>query len=83
MGWFGSSEENVEEKMVDSNGNINNNIIIQEARDTHLQAELSEKLLFGTYTLIALEALKITICFYNMWIRRIKKKYNNNNDQNA
>lgn len=32
MGIFGSSEENVEQKIVDSNGQVNNNIVIQEAR---------------------------------------------------
>lgn len=80
MGWlFGSSEENVEEKMVDTNGNVNNNIIIQEAKDTHLQAALSEKLLCATYALVIFEILKLGICSYNMWIRRMKKKYNNNN----
>lgn len=75
MGWFDSSEEVVEEKMVDSNGNVNNNIIIQEARDTHIQAALSEKLLFGTYILIAIETLKLTICIVSMWKRQMKKKY--------
>lgn len=32
---FGSSEEDVEMKTVDSNGNISNNIIIREADDMH------------------------------------------------
>lgn len=81
MGWFGSSEETNEENMVDSNGHVNNNIVIQEARDTHIQAALSEKLLFATYILIGLETAKLAICFYNMWRRQIKKKYNNNNEQ--
>lgn len=78
MGWFGSSEEVNEEKLVDTNGNVNNNIIIQEARDTHLQATLSEKLLFATYVLIALETVKLIICFYNMWRRQMKKRYHQN-----
>lgn len=78
MGWFSSSEEINEEKLVDTNGNVNNNIIIQEAKDTHLQATLSEKLLFATYILITLETVKITICFYNMWRRQMKKKYHKN-----
>lgn len=82
MGWFDSSEEIIEEKLVDCNGNVNNNIIIQEAKDTHLQATLSERLLTATYFLVALETAKWAICFYNMWRRQIKKKYNkNNNDQ--
>lgn len=78
MGWFDSSEEVVEEKMVDTNGNVNNNIIIQEAKDTHLQAALSEKLLFATYVLIAFEFVKLAICSYNTWKRQMKKRYNGN-----
>lgn len=75
MGWFGSSEENNEEKMIDSSGHVNTNIIIQEAKDTHYQAILSEKLVYGTYILIALEVAKLTLCFYNTWKRQMKKKY--------
>ena len=82
MGWFGSSEETNEEKLVDSNGHVNNNIIIQEARDTHTQTALTEQLLVGTYILITLEAVKLAICVFNMWKRQIKKRYNNNNDRN-
>lgn len=62
MGGFSSSEEVTEEKAVDSNGHVNNNIIIQEAKDTHLHAALSEKLLFATYALVALEIIKLAIC---------------------
>lgn len=80
MGWFGSSEETNEENLVDSNGHVNNNIVIQEARDTHFQAATSEKLLFATYVLVELETIKLLICFYSMWRRQMKKKYNNNND---
>lgn len=81
MGWFSSSEETNEENLVDSNGHVNNNIVIQEARDTHTQAALSEKLLFATYILVGLEMVKLTICCYNMWRRQIKKKYNNKNNE--
>lgn len=76
MGWFSSSEEVVEENVVDSNGHVNNNIVIQEAKDTHTQAALSERLLVATYILVGLEVAKLTICFFNMWKRQIKKKYN-------
>lgn len=78
MGLFSSSEEKIDEKMVDSNGHVNNNIIIQEAEDTHLQAALSEKLLFCTYILVLLEIVKLTICLYTTWKRHMKKKYNRN-----
>ena len=75
MGWFDSSEEVIEEKLVDTNGNVNNNIIIQEAKDTHWQAATSEKLLFATYVLVLVEILKLGICSYNAWRRQMKKKY--------
>lgn len=83
MGIFGSSEESNEETMIDSSGHVNNNIIIQEAKDTHVQAELSEKLVIGTYILISLEIVKLIICSYNVWKRHIKKKYTNTNSNNA
>lgn len=83
MGWFSASEEVTEEKLVDSTGHVNNNIIIQETKDTHLQAVISEKLLFAAYVLIAIEILKLGICSYNAWKRHIKRKYDNNDGRNA
>lgn len=71
------SSENIEEKMIDSNGQVNNNIIIQEAKDTHYQAIISEKLLYGMYVLIVVEVLKLGIYSYNMWRRQMKKRYTN------
>lgn len=59
MGWLYSSEEEVEVKTVDTTGTVNNNIIVQEARDTHSQMISNEKLLFATYLLVAAEALKL------------------------
>lgn len=78
MGLFGDSEEVNEQKFVDSNGQVNNNIIIQEAKDTHYQAIQTEKLVYATYVLIAMEVVKLAICLYNMWRRQMKKKYGNN-----
>lgn len=78
MGFFGSSEESIENKAIDTNGQVNNNIVIQEARDTHSQMILSEKLLFGTYILIGLEAVKIAICLFSAYQRHVKKKYQKN-----
>lgn len=75
MGWFSSSEEIVEEKLVDTNGNVNNNIIIQEAKDTHQLATLGEQLLMATYVMVGLELVKLSICFYKLWHRNLKRKY--------
>lgn len=77
MGIFGSSEESVETKAIDTNGQVNNNIIIiQEAKDTHSQMVLSEQLRFGTYILIGFEVIKVSICLFSAYRRHIKKKYN-------
>lgn len=75
MGIFGNSEESIETKTVDSNGQVNNNIIIQEAKDMHSQMILSEKLVFGTYVLIGLEIVKISICIFSAFKRYMKKRY--------
>lgn len=77
MGWFSSDEENseTESKMVDSNGHVNNNIIIQEAKDTHLQLLANEKLLFATYMLVIAEILKLGLYIFQAVRRTLKKKY--------
>lgn len=72
MGWLLGDEQTNEAQLVDSTGHVNNNVIIQEAKDTHQQAILSEKLVYGTYILIALEIVKLAICSYNMR-RQVKK----------
>lgn len=82
MGIFGSSEETIENKAIDTNGQVNNNIIIREANDTHSQMILSEKLLIGTYVLIGLEAVKIGICLFSAYRRHVKKKYQKGADKN-
>lgn len=78
MGIFGSSEENIEQKTIDSNGQVNNNIVIQEARDTHSQMLTNEKLLWATYLLCAIEIVKITTYVYLKHKRNIKRKYGRN-----
>lgn len=75
MGWFGSEEEEIEMKTVDTNGNVNNNIIIQEARDTHHQMLIGEKLLWATYALVAAEIIKLGVYLYHSFKKTIKKKY--------
>lgn len=76
MGWFGSSEE--ETKMVDTNGQVNNNIIIQEAADIHDQTQNSERLLMVMYFTCILEVIKIGLYVYNCFTKRMKKKYSRN-----
>lgn len=77
MGIFSSSSEesSVETKTVDSNGNINNNIILQEAQDVHSQLLSNEKLLIATYALVFAEILKISVYLFHTLRRKIKKRY--------
>lgn len=79
MGWFVSSEEvEMEVKAVDSTGHVNNNIVIQEARDIHSQLDFIKQLLNATYFLCFIEALKLTIYLYNGFKKTFKKKYGAN-----
>lgn len=80
MGWFDSSEEQIEQKMVDSNGQVNNNIIIQEAKDVHEQLRLNEKLLTVMYTMCGIELLRLGMYIYFKFMKSIKKKYSRNNN---
>lgn len=75
MGIFGSSEENTEVKTVDSNGHVNNNIIIREAEDTHTQMLANQELLYVTYGLLGLELIKVAIYAYHAFQKRMKKRY--------
>lgn len=78
MGIFGSSEENVEEKNIDSAGHVNNNIVIQEAKDTHSQLIVNEKLLYASYALVFFELIKLGMYVFTGYRRRLKKAYQNN-----
>lgn len=77
MGIFGSSEEKVDQKTVESTGQVNNNVVIQQqARDVHTQAELNVKMLYTMYCMCAIEIFKIGTYLYVKFKKNIKKKYN-------
>lgn len=73
--WFSSAESKTDEKLVDTNGQVNNNIIIQEANDTHTQMIINEKLLYATYLLCLIEMFKVILYLVNAYKRHIKKKF--------
>lgn len=79
MGGSSSSEETSESKMVDTSGNVNNNIIIQEAKDTHHQMLVAEKLLVATYLLVSAEGIKLLIFLFIQLKQTFKKKYSKTN----
>lgn len=68
MGLFGSSEETNNEKTVDTAGNVNNNIVIQqqEVKDLHNQLMLNQKMLIAAYLLVF---------FYTQFRKSMKKRY--------
>lgn len=78
MGGSDSKEESKEENSIDSQGHVNNNVIIQEAADTHTQVGLNERLLIATYILVFAEMSKLAIYIYTQWRRNLKKKYDKN-----
>jgi hypothetical protein len=78
---FGSSEEKMEVKTVDSNGNINNNVIIREAADTHSQMLIGEKLLVATYILVAAELIKLGLHIFYSFKKTLKKKYRSTSNE--
>lgn len=73
MGIFGSSEERVEEKTVDTSGHVNNNIIIQEAEDTHNQLILNEKIFYASCLLVIFEAIKLIVYIVGAYKRKLIK----------
>lgn len=76
MGSSSSSEEaNFEEKTVESSGHVNNNIVVQTAKDTHHYVAISEQLLFATYLLVAAEVIKLGIYLYTQCRKAMKKRY--------
>lgn len=73
--WFSSEEVKIEEKAVDSNGVVNNNIIIQEARDTHTQVVLNERLLMATYFLCFMECIRLILIILSAYKKSVKKRF--------
>lgn len=81
MGIFGSSEESVENKAIDSTGNVNNNIILmqqEEARDTHSQLVLNQKLFIASCLLVLFEVIKLTVYVISSYKKKLKKAIGGN-----
>lgn len=81
MGSSESKEEeiNIEEKTIDSMGLVNNNIVVQTARDAHHNVGLNEKMLIATYLLMLAEIIKLGIYMYTQCRKMMKKKYEKTN----
>lgn len=77
---FGSSEESSESKTIDTNGNVNNNIVLlqQEARDTHDQMVLNQKMFIASCLLVLFEVVKLTVYVISSYKKKIKKAIGGN-----
>lgn len=75
MGIFGSSEENLESKIVDTTGNVNNNIVLmqQEAKDTHDQVILNQKIFYTSCLLVMFETIKLVVYVISSYKKKLKK----------
>lgn len=76
---MGNGDSKQEAKTIDSNGQVNNNIVIQEAKDIHQQTEHFQQMLIIMYIRCFLEVIKICIYIYNCHLKKLKKRYQNNN----
>lgn len=63
----------MEEKAIDTSGHVNNNIIIQEAKDTHNQLIINEKLFYATCLLVAFEVIKLIVYIVGAYKRKLIK----------
>lgn len=61
---------------VDSNGQVNNNVIIQDS--VQLQIHNAE-ILYLLYTITVIKILEFIVFVYNSHAKRMKRKYNNQN----
>lgn len=75
MGGSSSSEESNENRMVDSMGQVNNNVIVQAVHDTHATVQLNERMLQVAYTLVAIETIKLLLYLFCAYKKTLKKRY--------
>lgn len=80
MGIFGSSEENTESKTIDTSGNVNNNIVLlqQEAKDTHDQVLLNQKIFYTSCLLVMFETIKLVVYVISSYKKKLKKTISGN-----
>lgn len=71
---MGSSDSKEETKTVDSNGNVNNNIVIQDPVPIH-----SKDISVVLYIICAIKIFELIIFLYKFHSKNLKKKYANQN----
>lgn len=77
---MGITESKEETKAVDSNGNVNNNIVIQDPVPVH-----NKDIIVVLYLICAIKIVELIIFLYKFHSNRLKKKYMKNaqNEQNC
>lgn len=80
MGWFGSAsneETKSESKSIDTNGAINNNLILRDEDQTY--NVYSQELIILIGILVVLRIIEFGYFMYSKFRGALKKKYSNNN----
>ncbi len=72
---MGNSESKTENKAVDTNGNVNNNVVIQEP------IPVTNNFTFAIWIICGIKIIELFIYIYKFHQRNLKKKYVNANNQ--
>lgn len=67
---MGSSESKEPPKMIDSTGNVNNNVIIQDTVSIH-----NDHMVIVLYVIAAIKILELLYILFKMYNKSNKKKY--------
>lgn len=78
MGSSKSSEQKTENKVVDATGNVNNNVVIQDTVAIH-----NVEIIGLLYIIAGIKLIEFIYFIYRQHNRSIKKKYNNERNNNA
>lgn len=73
---MGGSESKEEIKTVDTNGNVNNNIVIQDPVSIH-----NQELMILMYIVCTIKIIEFTYVMYKEFLKKLKKRYVNNQDK--
>lgn len=68
---MGGGESKEETKTIDTTGNVNNNVVIQESVPIH-----NEEMKILLYVICVVKIIQFIFFIYKFQVRRLKKKYN-------
>lgn len=72
-----SSKDDKEWKNIDTAGQVNNNIVIQqqEAKDIHAQLKINDQMLTIMFAMFVLEVIKFILYVFFKFKKNLKKRY--------